>query len=508
MKNNSKTRNLDSGNLEIDNSGFGSSESIKNLERFFSNDLKNSFAEIAKIICLAFNYSFDGFCVTRGDGVMVAINKAAAGYLNLSPKALLGRNVRDVMAEKYYDVSTAMEVIKKRKKLTRIYKTFDNKSILNTSTPIFDDQGRIRYVVQNERDITQIKRLENQLEKEKALKKELIKEVRQLNIRSEGRDPIIANSLKMRQILNLTSRCARIDLDSLLLLGETGVGKGLLTNFFHNISGRSKKPLIRINCAALPENLLEAELFGYEQGAFTGAGKTPKPGLFELAQGGTLFLDEVGELPLSIQAKLLHCLEERKIFRLGGTRFRQINCCIVAATNRDLKQMCRSNQFREDLYFRLNTVSIRVPPLRERKEDIPPLAKHFLGFYNNKYKMNKNISPQGYKQLTGYGFPGNVRELSNMINNAMIMSESQDIMDHIPLEPGEPPRGKRGPDSGQLFKNHYTLGRQMDSFEKKIIKKALNQFPTALEAARGLGISKATMMRKLKKYQLLKRDRA
>jgi PAS domain S-box-containing protein len=469
--------------------------------------LRNSFNEIAKIVSLAFHYSFDGFCVTRGDGVMVAINNAAAGYLNLSPKALLGRNVTDVMAEKYYDVSTGMEVIKKRKKLTRIYRTFDNKSILNTSIPIFDEQGNIRYVVQNERDITKIKRLENQLKKEQAIKKELIQEIRQLSIESEGHDQIIANSLKMRQILTLTTRCASIDLDSLLLLGETGVGKGLLTNFFHNVSDRSEKPLIRVNFAALPENLLEAELFGYEPGAFTGAGKTPKPGLFELAEGGTLFLDEVGELPLSIQAKLLNCLEERKIFRLGGTRFRQINCCIVAATNRDLKQMCASKLFREDLYYRLNTVRIKVPCLRERKEDISPLAKHFLSRYNKKYKMNKTISPQGYRKLTRYGFPGNVRELSNMINNAMIMSESQDIIDHIILEPRSLPKGKENTEPGVLLRGHNTLGRQMESFEKNIIKNTLAHYSTGLEAARGLGISKATMMRKLKKYQLLKKDR-
>jgi len=480
---------------------------IKGLESFFVDDLRNSFNEISKIICLSFNHSFDGFCVTRGDGIMVAVNRAAAGYLNLRPEALLNRNVKDVMAEKYYDFSTALEVIKKRKKLTRIYKTRENKSILNTSTPIFDEHGNIQYVVANERDITQIRRLEDQLKKEQAIKKKLVKKVRQLNARSSGQDQIIVNSREMRNILNLTSRCAGIDLDSLLLLGETGVGKGVLTHFFHNISDRSEKPLIRINCAALPENLLEAELFGYEQGAFTGAGKTPKPGLFELAEGGILFLDEVGELPLSIQAKLLHCLEERRIFRLGGTRFRKINCCIVAATNRDLKQMCKNNRFREDLYYRLNTVSIKLPPLRERKEDITPLAKHFLNRYNEKYKMHKSISPRGYRQLGRYHFPGNVRELSNMINNAIIMTENEDVIDTIIIDHIEPPQDKGDMKERVLIRDDQTFGQQMEVFEKKIIKKALDRYNTALGAARALGVSKATMMRKLKKYQLLKKDR-
>jgi PAS domain S-box-containing protein len=481
---------------------------LDNLETFFAEDLRNSFDEIAKIIFHIFNHSFDGFCVTRGDGVMIAVNKAAAGYLNLSPKVLLNRNVKDLVAEGFYDYSTTLEVIKKRKKLTRIYKARNNKSILNTGIPIFDAQGNIEYIVQNERDITQIKKLEGQLQNEKAIKKELIKDVRQLSVRTSNNSEIISNSKKMRNILSLTSRCARIDLDSLLLLGETGVGKGVVTDFFHKMSNRSTNSLIRVNCAALPENLLEAELFGYEKGAFTGAGNHSKPGLFELAHGGTLFLDEVGELPLSIQAKLLHCLEERKIFRLGGTRFRQINCCVVAATNRDLRQMCNNKQFREDLYYRLNTVSIKIPPLRNRREDITPLAKHFLNQYNKKYKMQKNISPRGYGQLNKYNFPGNVRELSNIINNSMIMSDSQEFIDYIIMDHIVPPFSNDKIVNMDLVHHHQTLAQQMALNEKNIIMKALEQYSTVLETAKALGVSKATLMRKQKKYQLLKKDRA
>ncbi len=477
------------------------------LKTFFAEDLRSSSDEITRIIYHAFNHSFDGFCVARGDGVMIAVNKAAAGYLNLQPAALLNRNVKDLVADGFYDYSTTLEVFKKRKKLTRIYKTRDNKSILNTSTPIFDAQGNIEYIVQNERDITQIKKLEGQLQNEKAIKKELIKDVRQLNVQTSGHGEIISNSKEMENILSLTSRCARIDLDSLLLLGETGVGKGVLTDFFHKMGNRSKNSLIRVNCAALPENLLEAELFGYEKGAFTGAGKHPKPGLFELAQGGTLLLDEVGELPLSIQAKLLHCLEERKIFRLGGTRFRQINCCVVAATNRDLKRMCKNGQFREDLYYRLNTVSIKIPPLRKRREDITPLAKHFLNQYNNKYKMKKNISPKGYRQLNTHGFPGNVRELSNIINNSMIMSGDEEFIDSIILDHIELSSNDNSMLDRDFVFSHQTLAQQMAVNEKNIIMKSLDQHSTVIETAKALGISKATMMRKQKKYQLLKKDR-
>ena len=494
MKKNEKSRPIDG--LDLDS-----------LKTFFAEDLRNSFDEIAKIIYHAFNHSFDGFCVVRGDGVMIAVNKAAAGYLNLTPQALLNRNAKDLVAEGLYDHSTALEVIKKRKKLTKIYKARNNKSILNTSTPIFDAQGRIEYIVQNERDITQMKKLESRLKNEKAIKNELIKEVRQLNVKTLGHGEIISSSKEMRNVLNLISRCARIDLDSLLLLGETGVGKGVLTDFFHKMSNRSKHSLIRVNCAALPENLLEAELFGYEKGAFTGAGKHPKPGLFELAQDGTLFLDEVGELPLSIQAKLLHCLEERKIFRLGGTRFRQINCCVVAATNRDLKLMCKNGRFREDLYYRLNTVSIKIPPLRKRKEDITPLAKLFLNQYNEKYKMQKNISPKGYRQLNKHGFPGNVRELSNIINNSMIMSDSEKFIDSIILDHIEPSPNNDNMAERDFIAAHQTLAQQMAVNEKNIIMKALDQHSTVFETAKALGISKATMMRKQKKYQLLKKDR-
>ena len=482
---------------------------LQRLEDFFSDDLRHSIEEISNIIWLAFNHSFDGFCVTRGDGTMVVVNRAAAGYLHLSPKDLLNRDVKDMVAENLYDHSTALDVFRERKKITRIYRTRSNKSILNTSTPIFDKNGMIKYVVQNERDITKIKLLEKRLKKEHALKNRLLNEVRQLSSGTTAREGIIAHSRAMKNVLNLTSRCANLDLDSLLIQGETGVGKGILTDFFHRIGNRCEKSLIRVNCAALPENLLEAELFGYERGAFTGAGNKAKPGLFELAEGGILFLDEVGELPMPIQAKLLNCLEELRIRRLGGVDIRKINCCIVAATNRNLQQMCANKTFRKDLFYRLNTVNIKVPPLRDRKEDIVPLTKYFLNLYNEKYKMHKSISPRAYFGLNRYDFPGNVRELSNIINNAMIMTEGNDVIDGgALLDHIQPPPNKAPVDEVVSVQNNNFLASQVQALEKQVIKNTLQRYATVLEAAQNLGISKATMMRKLKRYRLLKKHRA
>ncbi|MCG8617884.1 MAG: sigma 54-interacting transcriptional regulator [Desulfobacterales bacterium] len=478
------------------------------LNSYIAEEMIHSPDDIHKIISLLFEHSYDGFCVVRNDGQMIVINKAAAGYLDLPVESVLNNNVKQVLKAGHYDHSTALEVIRKKRKLTRIYKTRKGRNILTTSIPIFDASGGVLYVVQNERDITQIKKLEQRLKRERSIKKKLEQEIRQLTGRFPEKGGIVSISKKMKTVLNFIRRCAEMDLDALLVQGETGVGKGLLTNYYHTISKCSQKPFIQINCAALPENLIEAELFGYEKGAFTGAGNKPKPGLFELAEGGILFLDEIGELPLYSQAKLLHCLEERRISRIGGTRSRKVNCRVIAATNQNLKRMCEQKKFRPDLYYRLNTANITIPPLRERAEDIAPLARHFLDRFNSKYGLNKKIAAQTYLALGKYGFPGNVRELSNIINNAIIMSDDAQfldtmILDHIctPVVSAPPAEGMPGTQS-----TRRPLKKQLEEYERMLLLQAVNEHSTAIKAAGVLGISKTSIMRKLKKYGLLKKD--
>jgi transcriptional regulator with PAS, ATPase and Fis domain len=250
-------------------------------------------------------------------------------------------------------------------------------------------------------------------------------------------EDIIGHSMAIRQVITKAKSFAQSDF-SILILGESGTGKELIAQAIHNASPRRNDPFVAINCAAVPESLLESELFGYEEGAFTGARKGGKKGLFELAHRGTVFLDEIGDLPLYLQVRLLRFLQEKTVMRIGATKVNNVNVRIISATNRDLLQMIREGKFREDLYFRLNVLPIRLPPLRERKEDIIPLINHFLKKLsndNNNRKKQFFKSPEILMALIEYDWPGNIRELENCIAYILSLGKEilslQDLPDHI-----------------------------------------------------------------------------
>jgi transcriptional regulator with PAS, ATPase and Fis domain len=297
-------------------------------------------------------------------------------------------------------------------------------------------------------------------------------------------------------------KLARLDVSNILVMGESGTGKGLLAKFIHQSSARKKKPFIQINCAALPETLLEAELFGYEKGAFTGADQQGKIGLFEMAQGGTIFLDEIGDLPFGVQAKLLKCLDDHEIRHLGGLKPIKIDCIVIAATNRDLETLVQEAKFREDLYFRLSAFNIRIPPLRERPEDIVEIANHFLEKYNRQYQADRRFSSLAVKDLQRYPFPGNVREIKNIVRNAVVMSEV-DLLDHI-LPDRSVQSVADAPAQRDMPKvsGKRTLTDQLEASEKEIFKKAAQNCRTTREIASYLGISQPSVVRRLKKYGL------
>jgi transcriptional regulator with PAS, ATPase and Fis domain len=315
------------------------------------------------------------------------------------------------------------------------------------------------------------------------------------------RQKIVSESEQMREILKTAFKLARMEVTDILLLGESGTGKGLLAKFIHNNSKRKRKPFIQINCAALPENLLEAELFGYEKGAFSGAREQGKPGLFELAHEGTLFLDEIGELPFSVQAKLLKYLDDYKVQRLGGIKAKSIDCIIIAATNQDIEKFVEQKKFRKDLFYRLNILTIKIPPLRERPEDIFELANSFLHHYNRKYKQKKKLNPLALSLLQSYSFAGNVRELKNIIKKAVVMSEG-DVIDSVILssigkEVLEDRWEVRGSD-----KKINNLVDMLSALEKEMLKNAMRHCKSTREMAQFLNISQPTVVRKLKKHSL------
>ena len=309
---------------------------------------------------------------------------------------------------------------------------------------------------------------------------------------------------------------ARMIADSdanVLLQGETGSGKDFLANHIHEIGNRSSGPFIAVNCASVPKDLLEAELFGYVPGAFTGANPKGKVGLIEAADGGTLFLDEVNSMPLELQGKLLRLLETKLVTRVGDVKSRAVNFRVLSATNQNLIQCVDAGTFRRDLYYRLNVIPITVPPLRERKEDIAPLIFHFLDYYATKYKRVKHLSPQIVEHLTEYSWPGNVRELKNLMERLVIMSstnaleiqnDSLDLIhdiapDALPTHAIRP-REQIGLFHSQtpfFYDETRTLKENMDEYELQIIKAAVQQHGSLSKAAAALGSSKATLCRKL-----------
>jgi DNA-binding NtrC family response regulator len=318
-------------------------------------------------------------------------------------------------------------------------------------------------------------------------------------------DNIVANSPGMQEVLATVEQVAPTN-STVLLGGESGVGKDMIARAIHQHSRRMNGPFIKINCTAIPENLLESELFGYEKGAFTGA-VTAKPGKFELADKGTIFLDEIGDMPGSLQVKLLRVLQEREFERLGGTRTIKVDVRVVAATNQDLRAALEQGTFREDLYYRLNVVPISIPPLREHKEDIPYLVDHFIArFAESSGKAIEGITPEAMKVLVGFHWPGNVREVENIIERAVVMANGPRIdVGDIRLDIARPSGTRAGLDAPAVAADGSALpllpnGLTLEQFEDKLIQEALQRAGgNKSQAARLLGLSRNALRYRLSK---------
>jgi transcriptional regulator with PAS, ATPase and Fis domain len=303
----------------------------------------------------------------------------------------------------------------------------------------------------------------------------------------------------MRHIYDLATWVGQVD-STVLILGESGVGKEVIAHTIVRSSDRRDEPFIKVNCGAIPENLLESELFGYEKGSFTGADRKGKPGMFELAHKGTLLLDEVAEIPLNLQVKLLRAIQEQEIMRVGGTKPIKLEVRIIAATNKNLDERVKNGEFREDLFYRLNVIPITVPPLRDRKEDIPPLIEHFLRRYNDKYKLSKTISPQVIERLVNYDWPGNVRELQNIVERMVVLTR-EDGISLINIPPQIKPLVEKERYFHVDVADVIPLKDALFQVEKKLIIKALQKYGTTRRAAEALGVDQSTVVRKYQRIR-------
>lgn len=442
------------------------------------------------------NCSHDGIYITDGQANTLWVNPAYLSISGLRQEDVVGRNMWDLERSGIISQSGTLLAIAQRQAVT-LEQTFrTGKRALITSTPDFAPDGQIVMVVTNVRDMTEFYDLQ---EKYRQTAERYRSELELARRQFTGSDLIAADPNTLA-VLSQVDRVAALD-TTVLLTGETGVGKEKFAHYIYKNSARRQERFLPVNCGAIPPALMESELFGYEQGAFTGAGRHGKMGAFELADKGTIFLDEIGELPLDMQVKLLRVLQERQIQRVGGTRPIPVDIRVIAATNRDLSEMVRSKTFREDLFYRLNVVPITIPPLRERPGDILPFLRCFLDELNRKYGFHKQFSTSALQAMERYPWPGNVRELKNVIERVVILSDSNLILaSDLPFSTREAAPAQAGDLSKPVDLRYETA-----KFEYEYIQKAYEKYGNVRSAAASLGMDSSTFVRKRRKYQELLR---
>lgn len=440
-------------------------------------------------------HSFDGIYITDGNANTIKMNSAYETITGLKKEEMMEKNMEDLVRKGIISDSGSLLVIKNKQPVTLYQEFKTGKKALITSSPIFDETGRVAMVVTNVRDLTEIYSLKEEVERKDRKKEKLEKEIKNLKEALFDTE-FVARDKNILSALYLANRAAPLDV-TLLLTGETGAGKEMFAKYIYQNSKRREKAFLKINCGALPKDLIESELFGYEKGAFTGANREGKIGLFEAADKGTLFLDEIGELPAALQVKLLRVLQEGEFEKVGSTKVQKCNVRIISATNRNLEEMVKNGEFRQDLYYRLCVFPIRIPPLRERPDDIEPLAERFLGEFNRKYGMRKRFSVEVTAVLKRYNWPGNVRELRNIVERAMIMSQEDMIKkETLPKELKKKQEDARGILQGENF----DLKKYLEEIEGQYLEQAFQKYKNVRDAARSLKMAPSTFVRKRKEY--------
>lgn len=462
-------------------------------------DQIRSLKEMAQERDAIIDASSDGLFVCDGNATVIRMNPASENIHGTPSEKIIGKNMVDLIEEGFIDRSAALEVVKKKIVVNLLQKKGDRK-LISTGTPVFNDAGELIRVVVSEKDITKLDTLQRRLEEEQEKKNQLQNQLVGMQQDVLQTHKIIARSSNMVNTLHRALKVSKAD-SSIFITGESGVGKGLIANLIHKNSKRAEKPLIRINCGAIPESLIESELFGYEKGAFTGAQDRGKLGHLELADGGTLFLDEIAELPLSSQVKLLRFLENGCLTRLGGTQTRLVDARIIAATHRNLKEMVEEETFRHDLYYRLKVIPLFIPPLRNRKECLLPLLRFYIDYFSRKSGTAKRLSHAAMDALLAYTFPGNVRELINICERVVVMSEME-IIDYQDLPRDVVAHTKEAGDSWGQWPPQMTLDQVLQSVERAVLLDILPDHQNQSQIASALGISQPTVARRMKKYGL------
>ena len=439
----------------------------------------------------------DGIYITDGEANAILINKAFERISGLKREDLMGKNNRELVERGIIKRSCAVEALDQHREVTIIHEYLTTKrQALDTCTPYFDENGKIQITISSIRDLTQLNNINRRCEQEIFLRQRAEARLSNLSENVNQDEDLIVHSHSMQKVLQMANRMATVS-SRVLITGETGTGKEVIARYIHRHGNRKNSPFIAVNCGAFPASLIESVLFGYVDGAFTGAKKGGSAGLIEAADGGTLFLDEIGELPLEMQTKLLRFLQENVITRVGGTKEIPVSTRVISATNRNLMEMVKEGSFREDLYYRLNVVPIKLPPLRERQDDIVPMARHFLREYNEQYGTNKYFSGAALRTLIHYEWPGNVREFRNLVERLIAVTDGDLIGEEdLPMAPYLPPAVL---DAGT--DRPVPLKERLERYEYDMICDAYERCHNVRKAAAYLEMSEPTFVRKRKIYQ-------
>ncbi|WP_302760477.1 sigma-54 interaction domain-containing protein [Christensenella hongkongensis] len=458
-------------------------------------DLLSDISKARSVLDVVIEGSYDGIYITDGNANTIMVNKSYEILSGLKREQVLGKNMRDLVKDDLINQSGTLEAIRTREPVTLEQEFQTGKRAVITSTPTLDENNEVIMVITNVRDITELHELKMKLRENEELSEKNVSELEAIRRQLIGDGELVVRDRAMLNVLQMIDRVRKLD-TTVLLTGETGVGKDKIASYIFRGSNRSAERFIKVNCGAIPSTLIESELFGYERGAFTGANKEGKMGLFEVADKGTIFLDEVGELPPDMQVKLLRVLQEQEIERIGSNKPIKVDVRVIAATNRNLLEMMREKTFRADLFYRLNVFPVTIPPLRERKDDIIPLAEQFLTDLNHKYGMEKRLTDAAKDVLLEYRWPGNVRELKNVVERSMIMSNTNEVtlgnlFLHVASAEGQLLQSGEGIDLKAL----------VERMELDYINHAYEQWGNVRNAAKSLGMDAATFVRKRKKYR-------
>lgn len=431
--------------------------------------------------------SHDEIFVCDKDGYMIYCNKAFESNYGIDRDDMIGKTAMFLNEAGYSNQTPIPSVVKHKKKVSMEQKTITGKTLIITATPIFDENGDIEFIVENSRDISEL----NSIKEKIKLYENTISSFNKSQSLIYNDTTIKGSSMK--SILEIAKNVAKTNVN-VLLLGESGCGKTTLAKHIHLNSKRAGKPFITINCSTISPNLLESELFGYEGGAFTGANSKGKIGLVELANEGTLFLDEIGDIPKELQSKFLQLIQDKTFTSVGGVKTKKVDIRFISATNVDLINSINQKKFREDLYYRINVVELKIPPLRDRKEDLLELIFHFFKKYSNIFNLDKSMSTEVINVLLNYNYPGNMRELENIIQNILVTSSSNYIeLHHLP---------KSVLHHVDFVKDeeNNSLDNLMENYEKLLICKYYKNNPSSYKLAKALNISQSKASRLIRKY--------